>query len=232
MHEYLVNFDPFCEILENRGHRISDLVTAARSFGYSAALAATDTEGPSSPESRLDDASDETKDSSDPFIDELNDDTPTGRVVREIVGLLARDLEEGLRFMTRLPPNLEGFEVLTKIFDSGFLDSFNIESAEVAREHLQFVLRTIEAWFSEASRLSCDSNYDPGDTAPPSMDDIDRILQVLTVYLKHIIIHGFLPVDMVLLDLQEITVRYIWATSVRGFKEWLEGSFLMGVEAP
>lgn len=138
---------------------------------------------------------------------------------------------DALQWLIHLPPSLNSFDFLTKVLarkDAFVL--YDLLPGDVAREQLQHSLRHIEQ-LGSPDHSNDDADAESSNNASArsgNSEEQSQAIKVLVVYLRNLIAKGFLPLDTVYLDVQEICIRYIFLAEVREFRTWLENAIGSG----
>jgi hypothetical protein len=131
---------------------------------------------------------------------------------------------EALDWLIRLPPVLGALDFATKILTSNALDGTGISPDDIAREHLQHMLRHVEAMGAQDRDSRQDGGLENEDGSQHSTEEQARAVTLITVYIQNLLARQIVNYESISLDLQEICVRYIWLPRVRDFRTWLQMS--------
>jgi hypothetical protein len=135
------------------------------------------------------------------------------------IQVLRTSPSEGLNWLVRLPPTLIALDFVTKVLTSGVFEGFEIGAGDITRQHLQHMLRQIEA-------MQPGDDAAEGDGEQHSTEEQARAITLVIVYLRNLLGRGFVKFETIHLDVQEICVRYIWLPEVREFRTWIKMTIL------
>jgi hypothetical protein len=119
---------------------------------------------------------------------------------------------------------------VTKILGKGepLLAAYQLSAADVAREHLQHVLRQVErlggGGLEGTDRDGSGASSGGVEGGGGDLEAQRQAVVLVVVYLRNLIARGILPLEIVYLDVQEICVRYIYLAEVREFRVWLQNA--------
>jgi CCR4-NOT transcription complex subunit 11 len=128
---------------------------------------------------------------------------------------------EALHWLVRLPPTLPALDFATKILTSNVFESYDISPGDLARQHLQHMLRQIEAMRAAGDGLTSDYENDNG-LPQQSTEEQARAVTLVVMYVRNLLARQIVDFETISLDIQEICIRYIWLPQVRDFRSWIE----------
>lgn len=137
---------------------------------------------------------------------------PGAMTIDSLIQRLSSDPLSTRQTLTRLPLDIPSLELFTTLLQSDHVYTLSIDPAGLVRDYIQQGLRSLEVG----------NIADGGEAALMDREDRRRAVRLLVLFIKNLLKRDLIPYGEILMEIQEICVRFIWVAEVRTFKRWLE----------
>lgn len=144
---------------------------------------------------------------------------------------LKQQPDNAVEELTRLPIELTYLDFLSKLLDDRTLEKYHIDSSSIIVPYIQHALRLVEKMEAPPPTTEQDlpTNGSPADgvengttIAEYGKEAQSRAVILLLLFIKNLIRKDLYSTGLLIYEIQEICVRYVWLKEVREFRTWIE----------
>ncbi|RMZ70333.1 plasma membrane proteolipid 3 [Pyrenophora seminiperda CCB06] len=148
---------------------------------------------------------------------------------------LKQDPNLAVQEISHLPLDISSLDFLTKLLADGTFEEFGIEGPPVILQYIQHALRLVEMMGAppptSEQNLHANGTANGIENGAPIVEygkePQSRAVRLLLLFIKNSISKGLLETTLIIFEIQEICVRYVWIKEVRDFRNWVEQSDLV-----
>lgn len=158
------------------------------------------------------------------------DDNGSQRWEDVMLRKLKEDPNLAVQELAHLPLEISSLDFLTKLLVHGTFEELGIDGPPVILQYIQHALRLVE--MMEAPPPTSEQNLPVNGTANSiengahiveyGKEPQSRAVRLLLLFIKNSISKGLLETALMIFEIQEICVRYVWIKEVRDFRNWVE----------
>ena len=147
---------------------------------------------------------------------------------------LKQDPNLAVQDISHLPLEISSLDFLTKLLVNRTFEELGIDGQPIVLQYIQHALRLVE--MMEAPPPTSEQNLPVNGSANSiengapiveyGKEPQSRAVRLLLLFIKNSISKGLLETALMIFEIQEICVRYVWIKEVRDFRNWVEQSDL------
>ncbi|EOA90469.1 hypothetical protein ACJQWK_07689 [Exserohilum turcicum] len=147
---------------------------------------------------------------------------------------LREDPEAAAEELSRLPLEISSLDFLTRLLVDDTFEELGIDGPNIILRFIQHALRLVEAMEAPppTSELTVNGNGHGAENGIPIVEygkeAQTRAISILLLFIKSSMSKGKLDAGLLIFEIQEICIRYLWMKEVRDFRAWVEQGPLDG----
>lgn len=122
--------------------------------------------------------------------------------------------------LAHLPLEILSLDFLTRLLVDDTFKEFDVDGSNIILRFIQHALRLVEAMEAPPPTLELTTNGTP--IVEYGKEAQTRAISILLLFIKNSMSKGKLDAGMLIFEIQEICIRYLWMKEVREFRAWIE----------